>query len=186
MSPVAATLQRLDANDPATIEHYERLIYRSFSVVEKQALLRRLWSWDDADKRIRTRIPYSDQRLYYMAGERGVTTGLSVNVALHRQQCATFGFQIPSDAPQPVEFLAMFSLPAQDLRAWCELTAAVWQDLAKDGYRSGWATTAPKPLPFYRRMGATLRDSAVIDGEERLLFSFDISQPPWSTARQKR
>jgi hypothetical protein len=55
--------------------------------------VRLIWEWDDAQHRVRTKIPYADQVIYSARDADGRLTAMAVNLYYPAQaQAAVFGF----------------------------------------------------------------------------------------------
>lgn len=173
------TERRLDILDPrneADVAAYERSFYDTFSAVTGNRLIRHLWLWNDDERRLATRIPYEDQVVYLQRDDNGqVDAAIAVNLAMHQQQGAHFGFQAPAK-PGLCEFLTFFVLSDHSLRSRYAFWSACFADLRHRGLQVGYATTARRPLAFYRRIGGEVIETAVIEGEERFFLRFSLER----------
>ena len=174
--------RRLDANDPAVRDSFERLFYRGFEHSTHNRLIRTLWDWDIPGERLRTRVPYEDQALWGRFTNDRFDAGAAVNVRLNQLQSGAFGFTMPLElTPQAAqgrvcEFMAFFVVDDNSLSGLFAFWNDVFEALRELGFTHTIGTTAPKILPLYRRIGAIPIDEAVIDGETRYFIHFDLSR----------
>ena len=174
--------RRLDADDPAVRESFERLFYRGFAHVTHNRLIRTLWDWDIPGERLRTRVPYEDQALWGRFTNDRFDAGAAVNVRLNQLQSGAYGFTMPLElAPQAAqgrvcEFMAFFVVDDNSLSGLFAFWNDVFEALRELGFTHTVGTTAPKILPLYRRIGAIPIDEAVIEGETRYFIHFDLSR----------
>ena len=179
------TTRLLDLQDAGEIEQFERGFYTAFSHATHNRLVRWLWDWDHAAKRLRTRIPYSEQRIWALtAGDGSLTGAIAVNVALRSLQAAAYGFAIPVGlaAERACEFLTFFEVSNFSLSGKHALWTELFDDLRVEGRTHALATTSPKVLPMYRRMGVDVIGEAELAGEVRYFLQFDLTR----TARAGR
>ncbi len=114
MNALLSQVERLDQAREEDVRLYEEAFYRAFAPRSNPGI-RTIWIWDDKSQRLKTRIPYEDQDVFFIRDERGlVETGLAVNRACRQFQSGAYGFQRPQ-YPQWVEVLAVFNL-AKDSR----------------------------------------------------------------------
>jgi hypothetical protein len=184
MSPFSDSVtRRLDLSDPREIEAYERAFHAAFERATHNRLVRWLWEWDDAGRRLRTRIPYEDQAIWVLPPSPGsVTTGLGVNVRMRGLQASAFGFRLPDDAGPGAgerrfcEILTLFIVRPESLRRQFAVWREVFGNLRGLGFTHAVATTAPKVLPLYRFLGARVLAEACVEGERRIFLEFDLSR----------
>lgn len=168
----------LDTQDRDQVIASERAFYATFHPIAGD-LIRRLWHWDHAEKRLRTAIPYGDQIVYLVINDQDVVVGgLAVNVAMNAVQSAEYGFRIPGEtSATDCELLAFFMVDPhhnglrfhrQFFREHC------CRDLVQRGYRMTYGTTAPKPLPVYLRIGARILEEKSFGPELRYFFEIPL------------
>lgn len=170
-------IDRLDLSDPVVVSDYERRFYQSFIKLEKQSLIRKLWNFDDEQQRLKAKIPYQEQIVFNLNDGDGVFGAIGLNMGKKLFQFSDYGFQLPStstDICRACEVLTMFSVKHR-------VNQERWLGICKEVFRYGFtdifATTAPRPLPLYQRLGFQVIDKAVIDGEARyfIRMSNDIA-----------
>jgi len=172
----APAVELLDHRDAAAVADYERVFYDTFSAVTGNRLIRWLWHWDDAASRLATRIPYDDQLVYIQRDSTGtIDAAIAVNTVLRTCQAAGFGFAVPAE-PGLCEFLVFFAHADHNLRTRFAFWSACFTDLRRRGLHTGYATTARRPLAFYRRIGGSVVDTAEIEGEERFFLRFSLER----------
>lgn len=167
----------LDPADADAVAAYERSFYAAFAPVTSNRLIRWLWRWDDAGRRLATSIPYADQSIYLQRSSTtgGIAAALAVNMALRQVQGAAFGFGLPETAGT-CEFLTVFVNANHDLKTRHVFWSACFADLRRRGLHTAYATTARRPLALYRRLGGDVVDTAVIENEERFFLRFSLER----------
>lgn len=173
----------LACEDAAEVAAFERAFYQGFERATHNRLVRWLWDWDDAGRRLRTRIPYADQRIWMVPAEGGaVGAAIAVNVRLQTLQANAYGFTVPANlseaakAGKVCEFLTFFVVGDHSLTSKYTLWTEMFDDLRAAGLTHALATTAPKVLPMYRRMGVEVIGEAAIEGEVRYFLRFDLER----------
>jgi hypothetical protein len=165
---------RLDAADARAVEDYERAFYAAFARVTSNRLVRRLWLWDDEQRRLKTRVAYDDQTIWISRRADGALhIAIAAQFAPLTAQSAAYGFRVPP-APRVFEILAFFAaarLSFGELRSfWAQFVAA----MRDAGMGEGYATTAKPLLPIYRRGGWEIVDTTTIDGEARFFLRLSL------------
>lgn len=175
----------LDCADAAAVSAYERSFFAAFAPVTSNRLIRWLWQWDDAGRRLSTSIPYADQLVYLQRSATGdIAAALAVNTALRQVQGAAFGFSLPQKQGT-CEFLTVFVNADHDLKTRHIFWTACFADLRQRGLHTAYATTARRPLMLYRRLGGSVVETTVIEGEERFFLRFSL-QRDYIRARSDR
>ena len=141
----ASMISILDTRDPDAVRAYERAFYSAFRRATANRLVRKLWLWNDAEGRVATRIPYSDQRIYTLVGPSGaIHAALAANLAMREFQSAAFGFT-PAERDGAVEVLTFFST-SSDVGGTTRLFRGFVEDIHGDGRHTAFATTAERPF----------------------------------------
>lgn len=176
----------LDWSDAALVASLESEAYAAFDGGHASALLRGLWIWDDDARRVRTRVPAEDTRVWIEEDGGRVHTAILVNTRLAVLQSAAYGFAVPAaldDGRALCEFTLAYSRDDHSIghfhRAWDE----AFGDLRADGFGDGFATCARRLLPLYRRMGARVVDETEIGGERRYFLHFELARTSRWNAR---
>ena len=177
-----AAVERLELGAPAEVAAYEKAFYAAFLRATHNRLVRDLWEWDDSAGRLRTRVPYAEQAVWVQRGEDGaVEAAVAVNLAMRALQGGAFGFACPAaDAAsrargEGAEFLTCFATGGDlSLVRRHALWTGVFDALRGLGREWALATCAPRVLPLYVRMGATVLERRVIGEEERIFLRFDL------------
>lgn len=166
----------LDLSNEAHVDAFERAFYLAFSRSKSNQLVRRLWIWNDEAARLKTRIPYSEQKIFVSWDEEGgVDTAVAFNCSTDYFQAGFFGFERPALLDSGYEILAFYSKRDQKFR---ELRAFMWQCALycdQQGVSCIAATCTDRLLRAYRRVGAVLQSTVMIDGEARHLLRFNIA-----------
>lgn len=167
----------LDTSDAEERAAYERAFYAAFLRVSGNRLIRSLWRWDDAGRRLATRIPYEDQVVFAGRDECGhIETVIATNVALREFQSAAFGFEPAPGAVGCCEFLTFFTVRDFRLAVKMRFWEACFAELRQRGLHMAYATTAARLLPIYRRIGGEVLDEAVVEGEARYFLRFSLDR----------
>lgn len=175
----------LDTGDAAAVAQYERAFHRAFRDIRPDGLLRRLWHWDDGEGRLASPVPYAEQRVYVEEDAAGqVRRGMAVNLTGRIQQAGRFGFTLPLHEPGSAEILVFFIDGAWSFAGTVRFWVRCAEDLHGLGFVTGYGTTAPRPLPIYRRFGAQVVERRELEGETRFLLRFDFSRT-WYMPRRE-
>jgi hypothetical protein len=186
IGPAHASMRLLDPGNATELEQFEQAFFRGFRQSSHNQLIRWLWEWDEPRQRLRTRVPYEDQKIWVGGSGDNLAVGIAVNVRLALLQSAAFGFSIPdslSEGRRICEFLAFFSMGDHSLANGHAIWTEVFRALQGVGYCEAVATAAPKVLPLYRRMGATILDEREVEGEKRFFLRFELIRTARWTAR---
>jgi hypothetical protein len=183
------TFRTLDACDPAQVAEYEGHFYRAYAALTDNTLVRLIWDWDDAAKRLRTRIPYAEQVIYCLRDDLGRLAGamavnLSPGTAL---QSAGFGFlppvaHLPSSAAEGryCEFMNLMATAHHRGQVRATHQAFIrdfcYADLVSRGFAAAYSTCTRRRLRAYQLFGATVLDETVIQGEERYFLYWPIAE----------
>lgn len=169
------TIAPLDLVDAAAIAQYERAFYDAFRRATANRLVRKLWLWDDEQRRLATRIPYEDQLVYVLRDGGGtIVGGIGVNVAMREFQSSAFGFS-PGTWSDSAEVLSFFSVIRGDVRSSTDLWRCAAAALRARGCRTALATTAQRPLRSYLRIGWQCIAETEIEGERRYFLRYDLT-----------
>jgi hypothetical protein len=162
------------------MEDFERSFYRAFVTIENNILIRKIWNWDDENKRLKLKNNFDDLViLVWKSPNEILKCGVVANLNTDDTQLGKFGFAFPSFKPKPhCEIVTLFtdlsdrkigvSLNRHFLKAYCI------PYMAEMGYKSLYSTCAEKPLKTYLRWGWELIEEKVIDTEKRYLLYYDI------------
>ena len=165
-------LRLLDTSDPIALRRYEERFYQAYINLEKQALIRQLWKFDDQNKRIQTKIPYTDQAIFNIVEKDHAFGAITFNVGEKQFQYSEYGFHFSSKEKKTCEVLTMFS---EKNKIGIEMWIPTCQLLFDHGFTDLLATTAPRLLPLYKRVFKfDVIDSNVIDGETRYFIHLHL------------
>lgn len=177
----------LDWGDAALVASLESEAYLAFDGGRASPMLRGLWIWDDAARRVRTRVPAEDQRVWIEVEDDRVHTAILVNTRLALLQSAAYGFAVPAalgDGRPLCEFTMAYSRDDHSLGHFHAAWDKAFRDLRGAGFGDGLATCAPRLLPLYRRMGARIVDEKKIAGERRYFLHFELARTSRWNSRQ--
>ena len=179
-------VEELNIADPAQVAAYERAFFSVFEPLTLNQLIRWLWDWDDAEKRLRTRVPYEEQTIFIERDESGeVRKALAVGTKLETLQAAEYGFEIPV-APENCESLAFFTIGDRRFEGTRIFYNACREELSERGFRTMYATGAPRILRLHLFVGGELLESREIEGEIRNFVRIHLSWPPRERQRALR
>jgi hypothetical protein len=171
-------VEELDISDPIQVAAYERAFFSVFEPITHNRLIRWLWDWDDAAKRLRTRVPYDEQTVLIERDESGeVRRALAIGTKLETLQAAEYGFKIPV-GPECCESLAFFTVGDRRFEGTRRFYNACRQRLLERGFRTMYATGAPRILRLHQFVGGELLESREIEGEIRNFVRIQLSWPP--------
>ncbi|MFM1822697.1 MAG: hypothetical protein RI967_963, partial [Planctomycetota bacterium] len=184
-APARAT-RLLDWSDAALVASMESEAYLAFDGGRASELLRGLWIWDDEARRVRTRVPAEDTRVWIGAEDGRVHTAILANTRLALLQSAAYGFTVPAsleDGRPVCEFTLAYSRDDHSIGHFHAAWDEVFGDLRADGFHDGLATCARRLLPLYRRMGARVVEETEIGGERRFFLHFELARASRWNAR---
>ena len=155
---------------------FEESFYATFSQVTTNRLIQDLWIWNHETCRLRTRIPYHDQKILVVRdGQDGVDMAMAINFSQTHHQGSWFGFTRPNEPGDSCEILALFSKGANKIATVRSFLITCAQYGERQGCRWADATCTQKLLPIYLHMGSRLLATRSIDGELRHQIRMDIS-----------
>ena len=167
--------ERLEMADPSVRAEYEAAFFNAFVKVTSNRLIQNLWTWDYAANRLATRIPYEHQQIYGYRTESGkLETAMAFNVTLTGFQSEAFGFTPPTDRSGCFEVLTFFTVSDHSLGSKFAFWARCLDELKKVGLKTGFATTARRPLVVYLRAGWRRVDQNEIEGEQRFFLRYEL------------
>lgn len=185
-----AVFGTIDVADAAQVADYEQHFYRAYSALTDNTLVRHIWDWDDAEYRLRARIPYADQIIYSWrdaAGQLRAAMAINLNPAAAFQGAA-FGF-----APHPTgsggqccEILNVMTTAYHHEAAPITFRSFIrdfgYADLVSRGFTTAYATCTRRRLRPYQRLGAQVLAGTQIRGEERFFLCWPIRELTMSAA----
>lgn len=172
--------QRILPTDKLEIDEFESAFYRAFISIGDSILIRRIWDWNDENRKLRLKISYEDLVvLRWKSVEGRINCAVAANLNNFSTQFSEFGFSFPVHLPKPhCEIVTLFTnwedrksaitLNRNFLKAYCI------PFMAELGYRSLYSTCAIKPMKTYIRWGWDVIDETFIDGEKRYLLHYNI------------
>ena len=171
-------LDELDSSDTNQVLAYERAFFSVFEPLTHNRLIRWLWDWDDAQKRLRTRVPYEEQTIYIERDEAGaVRKALAIGTKLQTLQASDYGFEIPK-SPENCESLTFFTIGDRRYEGTRIFYNACREKLLERGFQTMYATGAPRILRMHIFVGGELLESKEIEGEVRNFVRINLTWPP--------
>jgi hypothetical protein len=165
----------LNSSDPAAVQEYETAFYQAFARVTTNRLVQKLWLWDHETARVKTRVHYQDQLICTLRDQTGrLRSAMAFNVKLQQFQGAAYGFAAPPVPSVSFEVLTFFASAAQTLAVCAKFWSGCLALLSGRGLTTGYATTAPRPLPMYRRAGWRVLQEQEIESEKRYFLRYEI------------
>jgi hypothetical protein len=169
-------LGELDLQNQAHIADFERALFTVFAPLTHNLLIRKLWLWDEANCRLKTRVPYAEQTIFVSRDADGnIETALALGVSLETAQSAAYGFAIEKDEKN-CEALAFFGLGERQMRHTQRFWKACRETLLQRGVENIYGTCAPRVMPVYKWVGAQVLDTREIENETRLFFHINLLQ----------
>ena len=102
---------------------------------------------------------------------------LAVGTKLETLQAAEYGFEIPR-APENCESLTFFTIGSRRFEVTRNFYNACREKLLERGYRTMYATGAPRILRLHLFVGGELLESREIEGEIRNFVRINLAWPP--------
>ena len=165
----------LNSSDPDAVQEYEAAFYQSFAKVTTNRLVQKLWLWDHGTARVKTQVPYQDQIICTLRDQAGkLRSAMAFNVALRQFQAASYGFALPLASLSSFEVLTFFAAVPQTFGVCANFWSSCLALLSGRGLTTGYATTAPRPLPMYRRAGWRILEEQEIESEKRYFLRYEI------------
>ncbi|MDH3973341.1 MAG: hypothetical protein OEV42_03585 [Deltaproteobacteria bacterium] len=171
-------LQLLDTSNPVALRDYEERFYQAFIKLEKQALIRQIWRFDDQNRRIETKIPYSDQAIFNFLEKDHIFGAVACNVGQKKFQYSEYGFHFSTNKDnETIRICEILTLFSTKNIIHGKKGIKVCQMLFKHGFTDVLATTAPRPLPLHKRiLKFDVIDTTVIDGETRYFIHINLKK----------
>ena len=171
------SFELLNVADPVALKEYEAGFYQSFAGVTTNRLVQKLWLWDHDAGRLKTRVPYQNQIICALRDQAGrLCSAIAFNIELRQFQSASYGFAAPEAAHGSFEVLTFFATAAQHLGVGASFWSSCLALLGRRGLTTGYATTAPRPLPMYRRAGWQVVHELEIESEMRHFIRYAAPQ----------
>ena len=177
----AAAYGTLDVTDDRQVTEYERHFYDAYAGLADNKLARLIWEWDDTRRRLRTRIPYSDQVIYSARDPRGrLAVAMAVNLCYPAEfQAAAFGFPRAGGAKaRYCEILNVITTVHHNETARATYGSFIsgfgYSDLVAHGFEVAYATCTRRRLRPYQRLGAQVLAETSIDGEVRYFLQWPL------------
>ncbi len=174
----------LDPDNLAQVEEYEQHFYRAYAGLTDNKLVHLIWDWDNARRRLKTKIPYTDQVVYTWRDDaERLVAAMAVNLNPERNfQASTFGFTLPpgGGAGYPCEILNLMATVHHQGWASSSYFAFIrdfgYGTLVIRGYDLAYSTCTRRRLKPYLRLGAKLLDQTIINGEERFFLLWPLRE----------
>jgi len=171
-------LTRLDTSAIDARDEYERAFYEAFARTPSNRLVRQLWRWDDAGRRLATRVAYEDQDIWVVRNADGALVAcVAVSVEPQQAQSAAYGFVVPRMAGV-FEVLTFFTHGTFGFARIAHLWRELLTRMRATGQIEGYATCAESLLPFYRRIGWERAAQKEIEGETRCFLVLRLDREP--------
>jgi hypothetical protein len=169
-----AEFSELDLTRKSVQNEFERAFFEAFEPLTHNKLIRKLWRWDEANRRLRTAIPYDKQCIFAARDSKGaLSTVLALSFDLKITQSGFYGFEVPNE-PQNCEALAFFGLGMRSVQPTRQFWNWSRAELQKRGFSTIYATCSPRVMPVYRFVGGTVEQRREIEGETRYFFRLPV------------
>jgi hypothetical protein len=170
----------LDTRDPFEVQLYEEAFFSVFVKVSSNRLVRKIWDWDAANERLKTKIPYTDQIIFAWKSPEGqIKCAVAFNLNKSKSQFGEYGFSVPGDKKgRFVEVLTLFAQNPERANGF-RLDQFFFRPncgayMKDNGYDFALSTCAQRPLATYLRWGWEVIDEATIADEKRYFLFYDI------------
>jgi hypothetical protein len=80
IGPAHASMRLLDPGNATELEQFEQAFFRGFRQSSHNQLIRWLWEWDEPRQRLRTRVPYEDQKIWVGGSGDNLAVGIAVKI----------------------------------------------------------------------------------------------------------
>ena len=171
---------QLNLNDQDAMVKYEKTLYRAFSDSDIQSL-DLIWNMDHKARRIRTKVPYTNQEVFVLTfvGGTRFQAGLAVNFGMeNRLQLEMTGFKIGGSREHLCEALYLFSLADSRMGEMIlnALGKSVFDRMRQKGIKVVYGTCSEKRLRQYMGIGFDKVDERELKGERKYLLRMDVPQ----------
>lgn len=169
-------LEELDLQNESHIAEFEHAFFQAFAPLAQNLLIRKLWLWDEANRRLKTRIPYAEQTIFVSRDADGkIETALALGMCLKTVQSAAYGFYIKQN-DKNCEALAFFGLGERQMRHTMTFWRACRAALLQRGLQNVYGTCAERVLPVYLWVGARVLETRAIEKETRHFFQISLKK----------
>ncbi len=170
----APHVEILDHSDPEKIREYENAFYKSFLRLSNPGI-RGLWDWDDESRRIKAKIPYEHQRIYYVRDHDGkMGSAIAFNISQEFFQSSAYDFQRPDGLPS-FEIVTLFASSGNTMNKVHMLERARNDFFNEFAYC--YATCGERVLPLHVRIGAEILGKSEVNGQLRYFLRYDLKRP---------
>jgi hypothetical protein len=162
----------LDVNETKKVAQYERALFRAFYGIKGSAM-DLFWNIDIKNRRICTKIPYCDQRIFIVDLDDEVIAGVAINLNMTAPlQLEMLGFSIDKTAPSIAEGLALFSIQTIPGSESVIIKLRDYMDKKVDEFhiRKVYGTCSERLLRGYKILGWKVIDEKVINGAPKFLI----------------
>jgi hypothetical protein len=172
---VIPQVELLDRNNPDQIREFEENFYQAFLPYDNPAI-RELWIWDDQLKRLKTKIPYEEQDIFFVRDRSGkMRTACAFNTAMRSFQSEVYGFNWPPKTESWIEILTLFSEGGGISKLF--ILEQARRRLGKKGFEACYATSAAKVVHLHTDLGAVIIDQKIYNEQVRMLILSGFNRP---------
>lgn len=167
----------LDPADTERIEQYERQMFRAYYGATKTLELTR--HIDKKNRRIRSKIPYEDQKIIIAEVNGKMIAGMGVNFNMNGTlNLENLGFSIDKSQEKIAEGTGMFcNTPFVDGKmVMYELFMFGNVYLKENQYKTMYGFCGQKLVRSFKSMGFSVLEEKEVEGETMFLLSIDIEQ----------
>lgn len=164
-------VKKLDKNDNAEIELFEKAFYKAFSISYMNTL-GYIWNIDDKNRRISTKVLYDTQEIFIARSPLRVYAGMAVNFGTENRQFEMMGFSCKENPGKVCEILHLFCLlDNMYSRAIIEEMSNGILDLIKERkIEVMYCTCSRRRVAQYSSLGFSLVDQKNFEGEIEYLL----------------
>ncbi len=162
----------IDKSNQTIIEEYEKELYKAFKTTEIKTL-QKIWHYDDVKKRIKTRVPYTNQEIYALSLDNKITAALTINFNMNDTlQLEMMGFSIDKSEEGLCEGLVLFSqrkFVGNNILI-ADVSKYAIQEMKNRNIKKFYGTCSKEKLRMYTLMQFEIIDKRVFRGEEKYLL----------------
>ncbi len=165
-------IRELDLGDTEDLLQHEQGMYQAFSPFP-QRIFDNLWVFDHAQKRVRTIVPYSGQRVVAAEVDGQLIGGAMLNLDMESQlQIEKIGFSVPKVQGKTAEGLALFAnqLIIDGELVMVEIMRFADSLLESLGIKTFWASCDESLVPGYLNFGFRNIDTLWFNGQDEFLL----------------
>lgn len=166
----------LKKNDPLEIEEFERVFYKAFKNISDPSL-EAVFDIDCSEKRIKTKIPYSNQEIMIARINSDIVAASAVNFNMKEPlQLEKYGFSIDKNEDSICEGLFVFNIHT-NLQLFFAFKECFIKYLISQNIRKIYSTCSQKRIRGYRLLGFRDIEAYFFKGQKKYLLTMNLNIP---------